>query len=1286
MSDDGDSAAKESRVLALLARWENARAEGKSIPPEEICRDCPELLEEFRRRAGQLGAPGAPNDTPGTLTRTGLGDGRTLPGAPQPSNDSWVGDASWPELPGYEVLGVLGRGGMGVVFRARQLALKRTVALKAILAGAYSGGSQRQRFRVEAEAAAGLQHPNIVQIYEVGEHNGLPYYSMECVDGGTLAQRLDGTPMPSHQAAALVQILAQAVEAAHRQGVIHRDLKPSNVLLTIEGVPKIADFGLAKRLDAETNQTQSGAMIGTPSYMAPEQAFCKAGQVGTAADVYALGAILYECLTGRAPFKAHSTMETVWQVLSEPPVPPRQFRPSVSRDLQTICLKCLEKIPEERYLHAADLADDLGRFCRDEPIRARPVAAAERLWRWCRRNPAIAGLLATLVLLLVGVAVGASLAAANFRALAARERDAALAAASARESAEKARETEQIAHRRADAAVIDLHTGFGLLAAEHQDPCQAVLWFANAARLSQGDSEREFANRIRATTYQRDTIRPVRALAHDGQTIFAMAFHPAGRHLLTVTVDNQCAIWDVDMEQKLALPGGERPLSSAAWSPDGRWLALGAPGGLVQVYEFPSGALVREWSEPTAIRLLTFRPDGRFLAYACGDSLRVWDCRGQQLLPGALKHPKGIIALRFAEDGKSLTTACRDGRGRLFQLKPDEAGVALKQEFPHRWTVNEADYNSGRAWAPLVTQDGRRVFAVNDDEALAERDAETGKQRRRIHTRDSDLLAHSIALDPGHRLMAFGYYEGARLWNRETSEPVGPALVHRNNVLSMTFIESGTTLVTTSSDGGMRLWSTSDGRLLYHEVKHQSPVQLLAPCAGAHLLATAQEGGLVRVYAVPEPNPADRQFAGGFSSRAALSADGKFLMATGTAFKNSGLDATRVYDLAAGKPAGPPLHSQGIILGACFAPDTTRAALISSKYQNPEARRRHLGDADGGGGRLECWDWRTGQPLFAPVDMPGEPRGLAYSPDGNELAVFCTGGHVVLLDAATGKTIARMLESYADKVGSNASFYFNNGALRYTPDGSAVVTWGMDRCVRVWERGTKRLRYPPLAHQSQRSYDVQVSPDGRLLLSASLDYEVRIWNVATGNLAGAPLRHPDRVFTAKMSPDGRRIITACRDGSARIWNWSQGTLSCPPMLARDEVFDAAFSPDGRWAFTAARDQTLRAWDAATGRAVAPPWSLNGVGIQVAITPDSRDAIAAGLNSTIHAFDLGDLERPRDIDVNEQCTQAEVLSGQRIHEGVGVVKLTADEWLARWRSLPRPRLPQVSEPHLPRPAL
>src|SRR6516164_1824938 len=309
-----------------------------------------------------------------------------------------------------------------------------------ILAGVHADAATVARRLGEAAAVARLQHPSIVQIHHIGEADGLPFFELEYLEGGSLDRRLDGTPWPPPRAAELVEAVARGVAEAHRRGIIHRDLKPANVLLEADGTPKITDFGLAKSLNADSGLTRTDSILGTPGYMAPEQAAGAVRLVGPLADVYALGAILYELLTGRPPFRGATVLETLAQVKTAEPVPPSRLVPGLSRDVETIALKCLAKDPAKRYESATALADDLRRFQAGGPIVARPVGSTERAWRWCRRNPAVAGLMAAVATLLVAVAAGASVAAVQYGLAARREERLRNEAQSRAESETKAKE------------------------------------------------------------------------------------------------------------------------------------------------------------------------------------------------------------------------------------------------------------------------------------------------------------------------------------------------------------------------------------------------------------------------------------------------------------------------------------------------------------------------------------------------------------------------------------------------------------------------------------------------------------------------------------------------------------------------------------------------------------------------------------------------------------------------------------------------------------------------------
>jgi serine/threonine-protein kinase len=360
------------------------------LAPEVVTRECPELLPQLLAELRHVRAVEAQVDAlfPESSVAT------------DSIRDATLTTGELPRIPGYEVESVLGRGGMGVVYKGRHLQLNRPVAIKMLLAGSYATAAERERFLREAEAAARLQHPHIVQVYDVGDHDGRPYFTMEFVSGGTLAEQLARVPQAPQKAAELLATLTDAVRVAHEARIIHRDLKPSNILLTADGTPKISDFGLARQLEAAAGLTLTGAPMGTPCYMSPEQARGESHALGPYVDIYALGALLYELVTGRPPFHAESSSATLQQVISQEPVPPKRLNGNIPRDLETICLKCLQKDPARRYAEAADLLEDLRRFLRNVPIVARPINLAERALRWTRRNPAGAAFLLTALVLI----------------------------------------------------------------------------------------------------------------------------------------------------------------------------------------------------------------------------------------------------------------------------------------------------------------------------------------------------------------------------------------------------------------------------------------------------------------------------------------------------------------------------------------------------------------------------------------------------------------------------------------------------------------------------------------------------------------------------------------------------------------------------------------------------------------------------------------------------------------------------------------------------------------------
>src|SRR4051812_24667173 len=599
----------------------------------------------FMMRAGPEGSP----ETIGTSLAGAAGPGQApldgVLGAEGPTTAIGTEDAApatrvdadpapqpVPVIPGYRVEGELGRGGMGVVYRARQVRLNRDVALKMILAGRHAGAEAAARFLAEAEAVAQLQHPNIVQIFHIDEHDGFPYFEMEYVGGGSLAARLDGTPRPPRQAARLVETLAGAMAEAHRRGVVHRDLKPANILLTTEGVPKVADFGLAKLLDAESGLTRTGSILGSPSYMAPEQAEGKTKDVGPAADLYALGAILYELLTGRPPFRGATVLETLQQVKTVEPVPPSRLVPGTPRDAETIALKCLQKDPGKRYGSATTLAEDLRRFQAGVPIVARPVGSVERTWRWCRRNPVLAGSLGATAAALVAVA--------------------ALATAFAVNQAEARKESNRrLQESRLRVAAFDYERG--------QDACEKGEIGLGLLRLVQswrsaraaGDPGTDWRRTARTglSAWQRHHPKLGAVFSH-GAKVWSVAFSPDGKTVITGSYDNTARLWDASTGRQLGQP------------------------------------LMHQ----NAVRAVAFSRDGTTAITGSDDNTaRLWDASTGRQLGQPLTHQGAVSAVACSRAGTTVLTGCEDSTARLWDAS---TGRPIGQPLRHQHVVRAAAF------------------------------------------------------------------------------------------------------------------------------------------------------------------------------------------------------------------------------------------------------------------------------------------------------------------------------------------------------------------------------------------------------------------------------------------------------------------------------------------------------------------------------------------------------------------------------------------------------------------
>ena len=413
--------------------------------------------------------------------------------------------------------------------------------------------------------------------------------------------------------------------------------------------------------------------------------------------------------------------------------------------------------------------------------------------------------------------------------------------------------------------------------------------------------------------------------------------------------------------------------------------------------------------------------------------------------------------------------------------------------------------------------------------------------------------------------------------------------------------------------------------------------------------ASAQDGGLIRVWGLPRQNPASFRLAlAGRYSFAKISPDGRQVLPTGMNQTGCTMSSTRVCELSTGKPVGAQIQPGGVILGAAFSPDGRHVAMLSGRRNHPAL--------------AQFWDWRPGTLAFAPVPLPSDPRWLEYSPDGRRVVVVCGDGELLLIETINGQVAARW--QTPRQLSDPGAYTHGNGVARFGPDGRTLFVWGLAKSIPAYDVQTGKVRYE-LAHE-EPCHSVGFSPDGRHVVTAAYDKSARVWDYATGEPVAKPIQHPDWVFDAYFHPDGRHLLTTCRDGRARVWDWQSSRLVSPAFEHRDEVLSAAFTPDGCWVVTASLDRTARVWDWHTGTPMTPALPLEGKGLSVTVSPDSRRVVIGGFTDALNIIDLDDLNAPDESDVEHLCLWAEVLSGQRVHDGGGVTNLSAEEWLERWQ--------------------
>jgi len=1141
----------------------------------------------------------------------------------------------------YKLLQQIGEGGCGVVYMAQQEEpVRRQVALKIIKLG-MDTRSVIGRFEAERQALALMDHPNIAKVFDAGATGtGRPFFVMELVRGIKITDYCDQNQLPTRERLDLFIQVCHAIQHAHQKGVIHRDVKPSNILVTLRDgvpVPKVIDFGIAKAttdqmLTDKTVFTEFQQFLGTPAYMSPEQAEMSELGVDTRSDIYSLGILLYELLTGRTPFEAtdllRAGLDEIRRIIREvEPVRPstrlhaleadeqttvaknRQTeRPKlvhlIRGDLDWIVMKALEKDRRRRYETANGLARDIQRHISNEPVVARPPSTGYRVQKLVRRNKlAFAAAAAIATVLVLGVVVS------MWEAIRARRAE--------REQVQLRQRAEEGVER------LGLQRAEEWLAADNSVQGLAAL----ARLLREYPTNLIAAQRLVSALTHRSFSLPLFEPLRHKKPVGMAEFSPNGQQIVTASLDASAQIWDAASGQALAPPlRHSARVNCARFSPDGEKVVTCSDDRTARVWDTHSGlALTPTLRHLSRVKTAAFSPDNERVVTASDDgNARVWNVRTAELLLEPLKHDGAVTSAQFSPNGQSVLTASQDGTARLWDARTN---LPAAHVFRHKGPVNVAQFSP----------DGRWVATASDDHTARIWDVQTGQPLAQPLLHQQDVYFVRFSPD-GQRIASASLDRTARLWDARTGRALGKALTHDEQLSSVQFSPDGLRVVTASEDGTARVWDALTGEPLTEAMRHEGKVFSAVFSPDGQRVVTASDDSTARVWDVRRGRELTRSLKHARFAREAQSSpddkrnvteDWNVTRPVFARFSSDGRrmvtacgDRTaRIWDAATGQELTPPLWHEGWVDSAEFSPDghevvTGSAGAPSATWEARTGESdNHWAPERRDSASAIIWDAHTGQRLFNPLRHGARVPSAQFSPDGLRVVTASWDKTARVWDARTGKPLTDPLP-HGDAVSSAC----------FSPDGERIVTAAGDDKARIWDARTGQPIGKPMRHAGWVLY-AEFSPDGARVLSASSDYTARVWDARTGEPITPPLQHQGSLCWARFSPDGLRVATCSWDKTARLWDSQTGKALTEPLRHREVVQTVFFRPDGEWLVTAS-ERTVRLWDSRTGQPISDLLRSGDEVLSSAhFSPDGRQVVSTPHDGTVRIWEVPQFTLP-----------------------------------------------------------